>query len=179
VLSGDTRDVRYLASALLAALALYIVACGTPIDRAMPFVGVIVIFLAWLVRESRFSVAIEAAVPLLVAASMAFPEERVRLFDKGVTSLESPTNVQDIPMSYRYGEIRSPYIAFEEPLTVMDRHFLSCVADGIRPSTDGMVGLAVVQALECAAVSLRERRQVAIDELSRPTALEPELVGVP
>jgi predicted dehydrogenase len=105
-------------------------------------------------------------------------EERVRLFDKGVTSLESQANVQDIPMSYRYGEIRSPYIAFEEPLTVMDRHFLSCVEDGIRPSTDGKVGLAVVQALECAAISLRERRQVDIGELSRPAGLEPELAGV-
>jgi hypothetical protein len=82
VLSAESR---YVVSALLAAFALHFVARGgTPVDAALPFVGVIVVFLAWLARESRFAVAIEGCVPLLVAAAMAFPEERMRLFAFGV-----------------------------------------------------------------------------------------------
>jgi len=92
-------------------------------------------------------------------------EERVRVFDKGV--LESADgNVQAMPMSYRYGEIRSPYLDFEEPLSVQDGHFLSCIREGARPRTNGHEGLAVVETLECAEISLHEQRQVALDEVS-------------
>jgi hypothetical protein len=65
-------------------------------------------------------------------------------------------------MSYRYGEIRSPYIDFQEPLSAQDRHFVSCVATGTRPQTDGADGLAVVQVLEAADVALRESRRVSL-----------------
>jgi hypothetical protein len=50
----------------------------------MPAVAVALIFLAWLARESRFAIAIEACVPLLVAASIACGDERLRLFAFGV-----------------------------------------------------------------------------------------------
>jgi hypothetical protein len=67
-------------SALLAALALHFAARGaTPVDAAMPFVGVVIVVLAW-----RCSALIEACVPLLVAAAIAFPEERMRLFAFGI-----------------------------------------------------------------------------------------------
>ncbi|MFN2589485.1 MAG: gfo/Idh/MocA family oxidoreductase, partial [Actinomycetota bacterium] len=76
-------------------------------------------------------------------------------------------------MSYRYGEIRSPHIAFEEPLLVQDRHFVSSVMSRERPDTDGENGLAVVQVLEAAELSLRLGHQVDLDEaFGRPaTAL--------
>src|SRR5438105_3050860 len=70
---------RYLISALLAALALHAVARDTPVDTALPFVGTVIVFLAW-----RFHPAIEACVPLLVAAAIAIPEERLRLLAFGV-----------------------------------------------------------------------------------------------
>jgi len=92
-------------------------------------------------------------------------EERVRVFDKGV--LESTdANVQAMPMSYRYGEIRSPYLNFEEPLSVQDGEFLACIRDGARRGTNADAGLAVVETLECAEISLHEGRQVALEEVS-------------
>jgi predicted dehydrogenase len=91
-------------------------------------------------------------------------EERVRIFDKGVVLPADGTNLQDMPMSYRYGEIRSPYVPFEEPLIVEDREFVSCLLEGRQPRTDGDNGLAVVQALECANISLQEARPVDLDE---------------
>jgi predicted dehydrogenase len=92
-------------------------------------------------------------------------EERVRVFDKGVVET-TDGNLPAMPMSYRYGEIRSPYLDFEEPLSVQDRHFVACVRDGTRPRTSGYEGLAVVEVLECAEISLHERRPVALAEVA-------------
>ena len=97
-------------------------------------------------------------------------EERVRIFDKGV--VESDGDLPAMPMSYRYGEIRSPYVHFEEPLSVEDRHFIECARDGSEPRTSGQNGLAVVEVLECAEISLHERRPVALMEVAEsPAAL--------
>lgn len=101
-------------------------------------------------------------------------EERIRVFDKGVVAPAGGTALPDMPMSYRYGEIRSPHIPFDEPLSVQDRHFASCAMSGETPRTDGANGLAVVQVLECAEISLREGRPVRPDELFLPER-EPQL----
>jgi predicted dehydrogenase len=90
-------------------------------------------------------------------------EERVRVYDKGVVKAQDPQTLQDLPMTYRYGDIRSPFISFEEPLGVQDNHFVTCIRDKQRPRTDGENGLAVVRVLEAAEVSLREGRQVFLD----------------
>jgi predicted dehydrogenase len=66
-------------------------------------------------------------------------------------------------MTYRYGDIRSPFISFEEPLGVQDNHFVTCIKEKQRPRTDGENGLAVVRVLEAAELSLREGRQVFLD----------------
>jgi len=73
-------EFRYVVSALLSAAALFVVCSGTPIDRAMPFVGVAIVFLAFVARCE----AIEICIPLLVAAAVTLPEERVRLLAYGV-----------------------------------------------------------------------------------------------
>jgi predicted dehydrogenase len=87
-------------------------------------------------------------------------EERVRVYDKGVNVSEG-TGL-GVPMSYRYGGISSPYIDFEEPLLVQNRHFLECMATGERPQSDGHNGLAVVRVLEAAEQSLRSGQTVEI-----------------
>ena len=35
-----------------------------------------------------------------------------------------------LPVTYRTGDITSPFIAFEEPLVVQDQHFLDCLRTG-------------------------------------------------
>lgn len=92
-------------------------------------------------------------------------DERVRVYDKGVEAINN-SNLQAQPMTYRYGEIRSPYLSFEEPLHVQDREFVRCVLEQARPSTDGENGLGVVEVLECANISLREARPVYLEEVS-------------
>jgi predicted dehydrogenase len=90
-------------------------------------------------------------------------DDRVRVYDKGVVPMSDSTNLQNAPLSYRYGEIRSPYIDFQEPLSYQDQHFVSCVSSGRRPQTDGSNGFAVVQILESAERSLREGRPIEIE----------------
>ena len=94
--------------------------------------------------------------------------DRVRIYDKGVIPPEATETLEGIPMSYRYGDITSPFIAFEEPLMVQDRHFIDCIFSGKQPLTDGENGLAVVEVLEAVGLSLRERRPVALEEVARP-----------
>ena len=94
-------------------------------------------------------------------------DERIRLFDKGVTppSADSQDLTQP-PMAYRYGDITVPHLDFEEPLLVQDREFVDCIRTGRRPATDGRNGLAVVEVLEALQISLREGRQVRLEEVA-------------
>ncbi len=91
-------------------------------------------------------------------------DERIRIFDKGLVEREGESHLDQMPMSYRTGDIRSPFVSFEEPLGVQDHEFVRCAMDGTRPRTDGMNGLAVVKVLEGANISMREERPVSLDE---------------
>jgi predicted dehydrogenase len=99
--------------------------------------------------------------------------ERIRIYDKSVT----PPDEGDGPLpgiSYHFGDVVTPFVPFAEPLAVQDQHFVDCIANNSPPCVDGSSGLAVVQALECAQISLREQRPVALAEVARqrsgPTA---------
>jgi predicted dehydrogenase len=61
----------------------------------------------------------------------------------------------------------SPFVPFAEPLAVQDQQFIDCIANSSTPVVDGSSGLAVVQTLECAQISLREQRPVALAEVTR------------
>jgi predicted dehydrogenase len=91
-------------------------------------------------------------------------DERVRIYDKGVVTPDgAPVNGSGV--SYRNDGVTAPALAFEEPLLVQDRHFLDCVANGLRPATAADNGAAVVQVLEAAEISLRQQRPVVIEQL--------------
>jgi predicted dehydrogenase len=93
-------------------------------------------------------------------------DERIRVYDKGVIPPADDQDLTQPPMNYRYGDITVPYLEFEEPLVVQDRNFADCIQTGLRPSTDGENGLAVVEVLECLQISLREGRRVQLAEVA-------------
>jgi predicted dehydrogenase len=93
-------------------------------------------------------------------------EERIRIFDKGVSVPQDNHNLTQPPMSYRYGDIVVPFIASDEPLALQDRHFIECIAKGAQPLTDGENGLAVVETLEAAELSRRWGRPVLLEEVA-------------
>jgi predicted dehydrogenase len=92
--------------------------------------------------------------------------ERIRVYDKSAI----PPDESDGPLSevaYHLGDTVSPFVPFAEPLAVQDQHFVDCIANNSAPSVTASSGLAVVQALECALISLREQRPVALAEVTQ------------
>lgn len=92
--------------------------------------------------------------------------ERIRVYDRSAV----PPGEGDGPLSqfaYHLGDIVSPFIPFAEPLAVQDQQFIDCIANGALPAVEGSSGLAVVQVLECAQISLREQRPVALAEVTQ------------
>ena len=71
--------------------------------------------------------------------------ERIRIYDVGVAPAQPAP--YELPVTYRTGDITSPYVQFVEPLLVQDSHFIDCIRTGCRSSTPGERGLEVVRVL--------------------------------
>jgi predicted dehydrogenase len=61
----------------------------------------------------------------------------------------------------RSGDIFSPRVPNEEPLSIECRHFLECVRNGTEPRSGSEAGLRVVRVLETLQASLRESSRAA------------------
>jgi predicted dehydrogenase len=83
--------------------------------------------------------------------------EKVKVYDKGVALSTDPQKVHQMRIGYRAGDMWAPQINVSEALQTEIRHFFQCVDKGERPLTDGQAGLRVVQCLEAATVSAKER----------------------
>jgi predicted dehydrogenase len=122
------------------------------------------IHVSWLSPEKVRRITAVGTKRMAVYNDMA-EDERIRVYDKSAM----PPSETDGPLSqvaYHLGDIVSPFVAFAEPLAVQDQHFVDCIINGSPPSVAGSSGLAVVQALECAQLSLREGRPVAMAEVT-------------
>lgn len=81
-------------------------------------------------------------------------EDRLRIYDKGVTAASSTRNDAGHPLSYRNGSIVSPFIDFKEPLQLELSAFVDSIRNGSTPPVDGHRGLDVVATLTAAEESL-------------------------
>jgi predicted dehydrogenase len=62
----------------------------------------------------------------------------------------------------------APHLDMSEALTVEMRHFIECIEQGRQPIADGASGLRVIQILEAASQSLRQRgRAIELQEERR------------
>jgi predicted dehydrogenase len=92
-------------------------------------------------------------------------QEKIRVYDKGVTMHPYYDTYGDFQLSYRYGDVYIPRIEEAEPLKVECEHFVECITQGLAPNTDGINGLRVVTVLEAASRSLRSGgRPVAVND---------------
>jgi predicted dehydrogenase len=83
------------------------------------------------------------------------PQEKIKIFDKGVEVPPYYDTYADFHFAYRYGDIHSPRIEDYEPLKKECDHFIECIKRGISPLSDGYSGLRVVSILEAANKSLK------------------------
>ena len=82
--------------------------------------------------------------------------ERIRIFDIGVDpgTIDDPHMAHEMPVTYRTGDIISPFVPFREPLVVQDREFVDCIRTGVRSATPGERGLDIVRVLAATDVAL-------------------------
>jgi predicted dehydrogenase len=102
--------------------------------------------------------------------------ERIRIYDVGVdpAKLDEGPASHAMPVTYRTGDITSPYVEFVEPLLVQDTHFIECIRTGRRPDTPGECGLGVVRVLaatdEARATDAPARIQHAVERIATTVA---------
>lgn len=85
------------------------------------------------------------------------PSEKVKVYDKGVTVSQKPEGVYQMLIGYRTGDMWAPRLETTEALRVEADEFVRAIETGEAPTTDGHAGLRVVEILEAATRSLRER----------------------
>ncbi|MGZ3534432.1 MAG: Gfo/Idh/MocA family protein [Thermodesulfobacteriota bacterium] len=83
------------------------------------------------------------------------PQEKIKIYDKGVDVPPYYDTYAEFQFSYRYGDIHSPRIEDYEPLKKECDHFLTCIQKGMCPLSDGYSGLRVVSILEAASKSIK------------------------
>ncbi|MEP6706398.1 MAG: Gfo/Idh/MocA family oxidoreductase [Pyrinomonadaceae bacterium] len=87
------------------------------------------------------------------------PTEKVRVYDKGVTSNRGDGDKEaayKTLVSYRTGDVWAPQLDPTEALRYVCDEFLDSIEKARRPLTDGPSGLRVVRLLEAAQQSIKE-----------------------
>lgn len=84
------------------------------------------------------------------------PSEKIRVYDKGVTLQSDSASRARAMVDYRTGDMYAPYIDKDEPLQRVCETFVQAIEQGLKPATDGRVGLQVVRVLEAAQQSIRK-----------------------
>jgi len=83
-------------------------------------------------------------------------DEKIRVYDKGV-KITNREGVYNLLVNYRSGDMWAPHLEPVEALRVEMEYLLNCIANNERPFNDGLAGLRVVQMLEAANHSLKNR----------------------
>ncbi|MBK8252294.1 MAG: Gfo/Idh/MocA family oxidoreductase [Polyangiaceae bacterium] len=89
------------------------------------------------------------------------PRSKLQIFDKGVVPPALDFSEYAEFLTLRNGEVTSPEIVMEEPLSVECRHFIHCIHHNEVPLTSGAAAVPVIRILEAAQTSL-ERDGVPI-----------------
>lgn len=81
--------------------------------------------------------------------------EKVKIYDHGV-SFKDPESYGEYQMSYRTGDICSPFISGEEPLMIEMRDFFDSVRERKQPKSSGQFALDIVRICEDAQAMLEK-----------------------
>jgi len=84
-------------------------------------------------------------------------DEKIKVYDKGVSVKSGTRGVYDLLVSYRSGDMWAPRVEQTEALKHETSHFMECINAGKAPLNDGVAGWRVVRLLEAAEVSLKDR----------------------
>ncbi|HMB82348.1 MAG TPA: Gfo/Idh/MocA family oxidoreductase [Vicinamibacterales bacterium] len=85
------------------------------------------------------------------------PSEKIKVYDRGITLNSNPENVYEMLVGYRSGDMWAPRLEAAEALKTEITHFLDCIERGVKPLTDGVSGLRVLELVEAASESMASR----------------------
>jgi len=85
------------------------------------------------------------------------PSEKIKIYDKGVSFTEDPEQIYNMRVGYRTGDMIAPKLETTEALGLASQHFIDSILTGSTPKTDGHMGHRVVQLVEAATQSMRDR----------------------
>jgi predicted dehydrogenase len=85
------------------------------------------------------------------------PSEKIKIYDKGITLSSNPDDVFELLVRYRAGDMWAPRLDATEALSREAAHFVECITQGVAPLTDGLSGTRIVELVEAASVSMRDR----------------------
>jgi predicted dehydrogenase len=87
-------------------------------------------------------------------------DEKIKVYDKGVSMSSNPSNLHQLLVSYRSGDMWAPQVEQIEALRAETAYFLKCIEENKTPLNDGVNGLQVVRLLEAAEKSVRQRGEL-------------------
>ena len=89
----------------------------------------------------------------------------IRIYDKRIVDPEElPDSYDAYKTTVVDGGVHIPHIQCNQPLKAECDHFIECIEQGVRPLSDGYVGLRVLSALEAATTSMKSHgEKVAIE----------------
>lgn len=91
------------------------------------------------------------------------PQDKVRIYNRGVDRPRHATTFEEFQLSYRSGEIIIPPLERKEPLQAACEHFATCIRTGRQPLSDGVWSLPITRTLMAAQRSLElEGQEVAL-----------------
>jgi predicted dehydrogenase len=82
------------------------------------------------------------------------PVEKIKIYDKGVDIQPYTDTYEEFHLAYRYGDVCAYPLTWKEPLRAECLDFLACITSGKQATSNGRMGLKVVQVLETAQRSL-------------------------
>jgi predicted dehydrogenase len=85
------------------------------------------------------------------------PSEKLKVYDKGIDVTPEREDVYKMLVSYRLGDMWAPQLSNTEALQTEALHFIDCIEHNKQPETDGPAGLRMVNLIEAAETSLRDR----------------------
>ena len=87
-------------------------------------------------------------------------DEKIKIYDKGVSMSTNPSNLHQLLVSYRSGDMWAPQVEPIEALRAETGYFLKCIEENKTPFNDGVNGLRVVRLLEAAEKSVKKRGEL-------------------
>jgi predicted dehydrogenase len=84
-------------------------------------------------------------------------DEKIRIYDKGADKMPSQEGIYEMLVKYRTGDMWAPQVESTEALKRELEYFAECITNDRTPINDGKAGWRVVQMLEAANQSVKNR----------------------